>query len=320
MTTMNRKLFYVLSLLVLLFAADPYILYAQGVLPAPGPADDPALSPEWSAHPVQISAGDLIDLIVFDTPELSGKLRVDDKGRISLPVAGELPVSGMTAAQASRAIESKFLANDILKDPHVSISIAEYATQGVTILGEVKNPGIYPLLGVRNVLDLISAAGGFTATAGKQVTLTHRNHAQSPLVVSLEPKSGNAAAFNLDVNPGDTITVERVGLVYVLGDVAKPGGFVIEGKSRLTVLQALALAQGTNSTAALNGARLLRNTDDGREEISVPLKRMMANKASDPVVFDGDILVVPSSAAKNTLKVMESILPAVAAAAIYRVP
>jgi polysaccharide export outer membrane protein len=102
--------------------------------------------------------------------------------------------------------------------------------------------------------------------------------------------------------------------------VGKPGGFLIENNDRLTVLQAIALAQGTNRTASLNHAKLIRKTDAGREELPVPLKKLLANKAPDLVIADGDILFVPGSTAKNALRDAESILPAAAGAAIYRVP
>jgi polysaccharide export outer membrane protein len=108
--------------------------------------------------------------------------------------------------------------------------------------------------------------------------------------------------------------------VYVVGDVGKPGGFLIENNDRLTVLQAIALAQGTNRTASLNHSKLLRKTAAGREEVPVPLKKLLANEAPDQMLDDGDILFIPSSGPKNALRDIESILPSAASAAIYRVP
>jgi polysaccharide export outer membrane protein len=273
-----------------------------------------------AAHPLQISAGDLLEVNIFDTPELSAKLRVDERGSLTLPLAGSLTVSGLTAEQAGHVIEGKFLSTEILKDPHVSITILEYATQGVTVLGEVKNPGVYPLLGVHTLLDLISAAGGMTPNAGKAVTITRRVAPEKPVIVKIESKPGSAAAFNIDVRPGDTIMVSHAGIVYVVGDVGKPGGFLLENNDRLTVLQAVALAQGVNRTAALNAAKLIRKKGDGREQLSVPLRSILSNKAPDKELADGDILFVPSSATKNALRQVESILPAVSGAAIYRAP
>jgi polysaccharide export outer membrane protein len=254
---------------------------------------------QTAVHPLEISSGDLLDLAFFDTPELSGKARVDEQGKIVLPLGGELQLSGMTAARAGEAIEARLRDSNILKDPHVSVTVLEYATQGVTVLGEVRNPGIYPLLGAHSLLDLISAAGGVTANAGKAVSITHRADAAHPQLVSLDSKATATAAFNPDVQPRDTILVARAGVVYVVGDVGKPGGFLIETNDHLTVLQAIALAQGTNKTAALNRARLIRKTDNQRLELPVPLKKILSSQAEDPLLSDGDILFVPSSQEKN---------------------
>src|SRR6202035_1980414 len=162
---------------------------------------------------------------------------------------------------AGLLIEATFRDKEILKEPHVSVTVLEYATQGVTVLGEIKNPGVFPLLGAHGLLDLISAAGGVTANAGKAVTVTHRTDPEHPEIVNVESKPGSTVAFNVDVRPGDTVMVSHAGIVYVVGDVGKPGGFLIENNDRLTVLQAIALAQGTNHTASLNHARLIRGTN-----------------------------------------------------------
>jgi len=273
-----------------------------------------------TAHALQISAGDLLDVEVFDTTELSGKLRVDEHGSIALPIAGDLSVSGLTAEQAGHAIEQKLLTSKILKDPHVSVTVMEYATQGVTVLGEVKNPGVYPLLGTHGLLDLISAAGGATPNAGKGVTVTHRADPDHPEIVNVESKPGSTAAFNVDIQPGDTIMVSHAGIIYVVGEVGKPGGFLIENNDRLTVLQAVALAQGTTRTASLNHAKLIRKNGGTREELPIPLKKILSNKAPDQLLADGDILFVPSGAAQNALRDVESVLPAAASAMVYHVP
>jgi polysaccharide export outer membrane protein len=273
-----------------------------------------------SAHALQISAGDLLDVEVFDTVELSGKLRVDERGTIELPIAGDLVVSGLTAEQSGHAVEQKLLEKNILKDPHVSVTVLEYATQGVTVLGEVKNPGVYPLLGTHGLLDLISAAGGVTPNAGKGVTITHRADPDHPEIVNMESKPGSTAAFNVDIRPGDTVMVSHAGIVYVVGEVAKPGGFLIENNDRLTVLEAIALAQGTNRTASLNHTKLIRKTGGTHQEFPVPLKKILASKAPDQMLADGDILFVPSSAAQNALRDVESVMPAAASAMVYHVP
>jgi polysaccharide biosynthesis/export protein len=271
-------------------------------------------------HALQIGAGDLLDVDVFDTAELSRKLRVSELGTISLPVGGDLHVGGLTAAGAGRAIEERFRRDDILKDPHVEVTVLEYATQGVTVYGEVKNPGVYPLLGAHGVLDLVSAAGGTTTNAGSAVTITHRADPDHPIEASIQSKPGATSALGVDVRPGDTIAVSKAGIVYVLGDVGKPGGFLIDNNGRLTVLQAVALAQGTNRTASLNCAKVIRKTETGQEEVQIALNKILKSQAPDQSLANGDILFVPTSASKNTLRVMEAILPAAAGAAIYRAP
>jgi len=246
---------------------------------------------------LRISAGDLIELGVFDTPELSGKLRVSEAGEVMVPIAGALHVAGMTSEEAAAAVERQLLRADILKDPHVSIFITEYATQGVNVAGEVRNPGIYPLLGTHGVMDLISAAGGVTAAAGKSVTIAHKSDPEHPLVIQLDNKPGSIGS-SVDIRPGDTILVARSGVVYVVGDVGKPGGFLLESNERLTVMQVLALASGTNHSAAQNKSRLIRKTTTGRLEFPVPVKEIISGKAVDPMLEDGDILYVPTNSGK----------------------
>lgn len=251
------------------------------------------------AHALRISAGDLLELAVFDTPELSGKLRVSEVGDVTVPVTGVVKVGGMTSEEAAAAIEQSFRSHDVLREPHVSIFISEYATQGVTVTGEVKNPGIYPLLGNHTILDLVSAAGGVSLRAGKDITVTHRIDPEHPEVLQINNQPGSVAA-RLDIQPGDTIAVSRAGVVYVVGDVAKPGGFLIDS-NELTALQALALAQGVNKTAAQNKSRLIRKTANTREEVDLPLKKIIAGKATDVPVRDGDIIFVPTDGSKNAI-------------------
>lgn len=312
---------HLLLFTVLLTSVYTPRLVAQESLPANTASEAKTSPADSNSHSLQISAGDLLDVTVFDTPELSGKLRVDGQGTVTLPLAGNVSVSRLTAEQAGHAIQEKLLQMNILKDPHVLITVLEYSTQGVTVLGEVKLPGVYPLQGPHVVLDLISAAGGFTPDAGELVTITHRGDPDHPIDVRIGSRvGGSAPGSNIDIRPGDTIMVSHAGIVYVLGDVGKPGGFLIQRENNLTVLRAVALAQGTNKTAALNSAKLIHQTARGKEEISLPLKKILSNKESDRTLADGDILFIPSSGVKNALVTAEAILPATAGAAVYRVP
>jgi polysaccharide export outer membrane protein len=252
-----------------------------------------------AAPALRISAGDLLAVDVFDTPELSAKLRVSENGDIAVPVAGSVHVGGLTAVEAAASTEQLLRDNDILKHPHVEVFVQEYATQGVSILGEVKNPGVYPDLGSHSLLDFISVAGGTTPTAGKAVTITHKNDPDSSTIVQLDNNGLDVAKRgSVEIRPGDTIFVSRSGIVYVVGDLAKPGGFLLENNDRLTALQAVALAQGANKTARLNKSRLIRKTPNGPQETPVELGKILAGKQTDLRLEDGDILFIPTNTGK----------------------
>ena len=294
---------------------------AQG-LPSPVQAASVQATPEKGAdsHAMSTSAllldvGDLLDVRVFDTPELSERLRVDDRGEIVLPVAGAVLVKGMTAEQAQVAIEDCFRQKKILRDPHVEVLVLEYATQGVTVTGEVKSPGVYPWAAKHTVLDFISVAGGLTPSASKTVTVSRKDREQ---VITFQLNSSvQGVGGDLEVRPGDRILVTRAGIVYVVGDVGRPGGYLIESKETVTVLQALALAQGINKTAKYD-AKLIRNTAVGRTESDLRLKRILANQATDPKLQDGDILFVPVSGSKEWAeKGVTSILQMAVGVVIY---
>ena len=257
------------------------------------------VQPEASDRAVALvlDVGDLLDMRVFDTPELSEKLRVDDLGQITLPVAGALTVKGMTVEQAQSAIADRFRQKNILRNPHVDVLVLEYATQGVTVGGEVKTPGVYPWAAKHTVQDFISIAGGPTPSASKTVTVTRHNHEQV-MTFQLGSTLKNPAGADLDVQPGDRIVVARAGVVYVVGDVGRAGGYLIENKETITVLQAIALAQGMNKTAKYDG-KLIRTSAAGRTESDLPLKKILANRAADPKLQDGDIVYVPVSGSKQ---------------------
>jgi polysaccharide export outer membrane protein len=271
-----------------------------------------------------IGPGDLLEMSVFDTPELGGKLRVSNTGDVILPLVGSVHVAGLKTEEAQTLIRQKLIEGNFLKDPEVTVFVAEYATQGVSVLGEVKNPGVYPALGAHTLTDYLSLAGGLTPLAGTNITVTRASGREESSGAQETVKMTAGTAPQPKNNPpilaGDSIFVERTGIVYVIGDVFRPGGFPIDHDGHLTILQAVALAQGTNSTAAKRSTKIIRTTPSGRQEIPVDLKKVLSAKATDLTLQDNDILFVPSSAARATLKTMETVVPVAAAATIYRLP
>jgi polysaccharide export outer membrane protein len=248
---------------------------------------------------IAIGAGDQIDIEIFDTPELSGPLRVSQTGEVNMPVLGNIQVAGLTPNQAARKIEAELKSRGILIEPHVTVSIAEYASQGATVTGEVHVPGVYPTLGSRRLLDMIALAGGVSPTAGRVATIVHRDDPQHPVNIALVPNNNYLGAQqNPVILPGDTVVIGKAGIIYILGDVGKAGGYLIDNNERLSLLQALSLAGGWTKTSAQSRVILIRKVPEGREEIKLDLAHMVRGQLADIAVNNGDILFVPSSIGK----------------------
>lgn len=282
-------------------------------LSAAAPAQDAAApSPE-----LRIASGDLLRLHVYGVPELSRQVRVGESGAISLPLVGAIPVAGLTTPEAEAQIRRRLAEGGFVREPHVSLLLEEYSSQGISVLGEVQKPGIYPLLGEQRLFNAISAAGGLTNKAGRSATITRR-HTQERILVALPSDPSEMPGHNVALFPGDTVVVSKAGIVYVVGDVTKPGGFIMENNTSITVLQALALAQGTKPTASVGNARLIRKTDAGPQEIEIPLKQILQAKAPDLELHSDDILFVPSSAARTAAaRGLEAIIRVATGVAIY---
>jgi polysaccharide export outer membrane protein len=250
---------------------------------------------------LKVGAGDLLQVNMFENPELSGSFRVDADGNIVLPLIGKLQVAGETADQVGTQVANRYVKAGILKSgtAYATVSVLEYATQGITINGEVKSPGIYPALGLRMLNDVITAAGGETVTAASNVVITHRDDPTHPVKVYYNPSALNPTIPQVQIFPGDTIMVPRAGIVYVLGDVNRSGGFVLDGRQELTIEEAMALAGGDGKAAALKNVQLVRSLKDGRKEaITISLKDIYKGKAPDVALKDGDVVYVPTSTGK----------------------
>jgi polysaccharide export outer membrane protein len=267
---------------------------------------------------VRIGGGDLLQVTVFGASDYNYDVRVASDGSVVLPFLGLVHLSGLTTRQAALDLQSRLSHGGYFNNPQVGVFVKEYATQGVTVLGEVQKPGIYPVLGARTLFDMLSSAQGTTQTAGDKVSVIHRDRPQQPEIVKLNYDGEDSSRSNVPVFPGDTIVVQKAGMVYVVGDVQKPSGIVM-ANPQLTVLKAIALAQGTNPNASLEKARLVRKTSDGQVEIPLHLKQMLAAKIPDMRVEPEDVIFVPNSALKTGVKHgMEAALATVTGVVIYR--
>ena len=211
---------------------------------------------------LRLGIGDLVEVSVYNVPELTTKVRVSNSGDVYLPLIDYVHVAGLTTEEAQALIEKRLTDGGFLKSPHVAVFVNEYASQGASVLGEVTKPGVYPVLGEQRLFDLISAAGGFTERAGRSVTVTHRNQSDKPVTVPLARNITDNPDSNVEVFPGDTVIVRKADIVYVVGDVGRPSGFLMDS-GNLTVLKAIALAGGANRTAKLNSAKILRKGPAG---------------------------------------------------------
>jgi len=267
------------------------------------PADEASTNSAGTAHhPVansnaKLGAGDLVEVNVFGAPDLSTKARISGAGELYLPLINYLHVAGLSTDEAQELIQKRLADGGFVLSPHVSIFVDESASQAVTVVGEVNHPGEYAAIGDRRLFDILSAAGGLTEKAGRVVTIEHRDDPSHKVVLQLSANLTEDTQSNVEVEPGDTIVVSRAGIVYVVGDVQRPSGFVMEDNS-LSVLKALALAGGSTRTSALNKTKILRQTAHGVEEIPVPLKKILYAKVPDVAMMKGDVLFIPGSSAK----------------------
>jgi polysaccharide export outer membrane protein len=246
---------------------------------------------------LSIGAGDLLDLSVYHVPELLLKVRVDSNGYVSLPLIGDIRISGLTVRDAQLRIAHKLVDLDLVKKPQVSLFVEEFATEGITVYGEVTSPGIYPLLGPHTLYDAISAAGGLTVKAGHTVTVMHAGKPNSEEVISL-PADGTPGKADVMLSPGDTVVVSKTGVVYVMGEVNKPGAFLMENNTTMSLLKALALAGSATKVASLKHVYIIRKGDDGMTEMEVRLDKLNRS-VPDVQLRAEDIVFVPLSNIKN---------------------
>lgn len=288
-----------------------------GVARAPSTTDMKIVPEDFPK--LKLAPGFLVSLSVLDDSDFSGSFRIDERGDIVIPVLGRIHVVGETAGEATEQISNKLHAERMLNDPQVTLNIVEYIAPEVSILGEVPSPGRYPLLAPRRLIDILALAGGTTLLAGNEIRITSSGEpGAAPRVVHYSRGAEPKSIEDVYVQPGDTIQVKRAGVVYVLGAVTRPGGYVMQEDGTLNVLQAISLANGTSPTASTRTIYLLRRDVDGTEiDIALRYKGITEGKYRDVQLQATDVLYVPTSAMKSTLINSQGILAAAASASIY---
>jgi polysaccharide export outer membrane protein len=283
----------------------------------PGTSEQKTTPPPNSSALV-IGPGDEVEITVYGAPDLSGRTRVSADGNISIPLIGYVRVAGLSSSEAQSAIETQLQQNNVVNAPHVSVYVKEYNSSGISVAGEVAKPGFYSALGPHRLFDVLQAAGGTTDKAANKVVISHRDQ-KDATTLSISKDPAEMAASNVDLQPGDTVFVPKAGIVYVLGAVTRPGGYVLNSTGGITVLQIIAVAAGPTRIASTGKTRLLRRTENGFQEQQINLTKLLRGKAHDVPVRNEDILFVPSSTLKEALNA-NTLVGIAAGAAIYRIP
>jgi polysaccharide export outer membrane protein len=269
-----------------------------------------------------IGPGDQLHILVLDTPELEQHPRVTDAGQIPVVGIGSVSVGGLTPAQAAIKIQDALISSHYMNHPAVTVTVDQYATQTISVLGQVKLPGVFPITAPRSVLDAIALGGGLTDVADRHVTIQRHDRSIQPITYDLSNDANVALKDQVVVYPGDIVLVPHAGIAYVLGDVNRPGGIVMQNNhSQLTAIQAVSLAGGTHSSAVPSHAKLIRRTPNGGyQDIAMNFSRIQKGKDPDVVLQPDDVIYIPFSYVRNIGANASGIIAAAASASIYAVP
>jgi polysaccharide export outer membrane protein len=252
----------------------------------------------------RLGPGDVIDINVFEVEELSKPAVIAPDGTVTLPLIGAVEMGGLTTQQAAERLR-RLYGDDYIRDPQISVVVKEYHSQPVSVLGAVTKPGVYQLRGPRRLSDILALAEGLAPDSGAEVTISR------PLVDGSEQRLTVATRDLLSLNGreeanpfvegGDTIRVSKAGIIYVVGEVGRPGGFPLKDQEQITALKALSLAEGLRRTAAAQRSKIIRNVGAERQETAIRLKDVLEGREPDVSLAPGDILFVPNSQARSAL-------------------
>jgi polysaccharide biosynthesis/export protein len=311
-------------------------------LPEAAPA---TTAPKATSEDYVISPDDQIDIFVMDVAELTRTYRVSPTGMITVPLLTKpIKAAGKTPTQLSQIIADQLREAGMVNHPYVTIQVKQSRLHSIAIAGAVRKPQIYPIMGKTTLLDALSQAEGLADDAGKTAIIT-RGDISSQLLGLDAPKEADGSpllnprtvmvdlkrlledgdpTLNYDLYPGDRVTVQRAGIVYVVGAVNRAGGFVLkDDREQMTILKALALAEYVKSTADTKKTVIIRgaaNTPGGTQEIPIQLDKILKGRVKDRVLLANDILFIPDSKSQRALHRAGEAAAAAASLLVYRVP
>jgi polysaccharide export outer membrane protein len=249
-----------------------------------------------------ISVGEVVHINVFDAPDFSLITRVSESGDIPFPILGQLHIEGLNSASAAQLLAKELKDRNLMLDPEVTVTVDSSST-GITILGEVHSPGIYPPPGKHQLSDLLAVAGGLTANTGRIIEITHQHAVGKPEYISWDPTMHNTENFDRPISAGDRVLVRACGIAYVGGNVLKPGAYSLCGSPNMTLSEVMSLAGGIAPNSAPSRTFLVRAQPDGTKVVEqIDLKKVLTSRVADPIVHEDDIIYVSPSPLKEILK------------------
>ncbi len=287
----------------------------------------PTLTIDTMARPtgfetLLLDGGETLDLSVFGAPEMTRTLQVDREGKCIIPLVGSVELAGETTREGEAKIRQLLIDRKMFNDPQVTLQIVAYSSRNVFVSGEVESPGKLELLAPESLLNVLAMAGGETPAAGGEISIHHRTVEGTDKVrhVPYSSKSHDAdIAANTVVYPGETVNVSRAGVVYVLGAVARPGGYLMVNGGKLSVPEAVSLANGTTLLASTRTAVVVRRQNDAVDRMEVPLDDEQKGRKAATALVDGDIVYVATSRLKSTFINTSGLISSASGAAIYAV-
>lgn len=277
-----------------------------------------------SSLPVQkIGPDDLIGLSVYDSPELTRNIRVSNDGTIRLPLLRQrLQVAGLWPSEVETLVSTALREEGVMVEPVVTVTVAEYRSRPIKVVGAVKHPTTFQAFGETTLLDAISRAEGLSDDAGPEIlvsrtqlsedgksrTLVQRIPVQA-LIDAADPES------NLQLQGGEEIRVPDAGRIYVVGNVKKPGAFPIKDAAETSVMRLLALSEGLLAYSSKMAYIYRKEASGGKNEIAIELEKIIQRKAPDVSLVANDVLYIPDRAGrKSVMNTLEKSLPLGAAA------
>lgn len=259
----------------------------------------PPVAAQTRAGTYRIGPKDLIRVQVFEVEELRDlELRVDEAGDVRLPIVGDIAVTGLTAPQAAQRIEET-LESQYVQQATVSVTVIEFRARPISVLGAVTEPGPLDFAGPWTLLEAITAAGGLAANHGSAVQILRRaeNGLSDQLSVDLNALLAGDSSLNVPLQPDDLVTVAAdVSLtVYCLGEVNAPGALEFRSSERFTLLAAIARAGGLSERASKRILIKRQQSPGEPEEIEVAFGDILAGRAADVPLENGDVIVVRES-------------------------